>query len=96
MEKWSVQVKNQWMNMSGFGTSVWCLLKGETSGFSKKKMHRMERSGGGRKCSRVWDGIPTAGERAANLPSNGSVRAATVVATLPAAIMKANKTKGGQ
>lgn len=59
--------------MSGFGILVWCLLKGEIFGFSKKKMYRMERSGGGRKCSRVWDGIFIVGERVVNFFSNGFV-----------------------
>lgn len=64
------------------------------SGFNRK-MHRTEESGGERKCRMVWDGVPTAGKKAASLPSNGSVLLATFVAMFPAAIMKANKTKGG-
>lgn len=52
--------------MSGFSTSVWCLLKGEVCE-DLKKMLRMKGSGRERKRRRVWEGVTTAGEKAVSL-----------------------------
>lgn len=88
----SSEVISEWTS-AGLGLHSDNLQKGEMSGFNRK-MHRTEESGGERKCRRVWDGVPTAGKKAASLPSDGSVFWPPLW-PFPAAIMKANKTKGG-